>query len=171
MNQRAKGCLPRPITYLVLMASLLGLLRSGCVMSTWALYELFGTNVLAVVEESTPYQSSAKPPGRALPITHYRGLYGFDLDRGTVSSKHIQGGFDTARFFITAGQEPQSGEKMPVKYLPLFPSHSCPADEFGIGQFLMALGLFIPSLLVCFLCLVFIYFGRASPAQDEGHLS
>jgi len=161
-GRRATGCLPIPIIIIALVAGVIGLSRSGYLLSVWSLYRFFGKEVYATVEKCESYQVLKRKPRPSSYFICYRGVYGFEADQDGATAMRVTGRFDTRIFGDFGKEELKAGDRMAVLYLPFAPSWSRPADGLRAVRLLIVVPIFIGSSFLMVLCILFLYYRRVA---------
>jgi hypothetical protein len=167
MKKRPSVCLPRLLVILLFAAGMIGVLRSGYLISVWSFYKLAGIETEAVIEQCEQYQYIVRKPRPSRYVSGYRGTYGFDLDASGNSAGHFTGRFDSQNLIRFAGGEIRGGDSMPVLYSRFDPSTSRPADELNKTHLLISTVVFIPSLFLLLLSVTFYYLNLFISAKED----
>ena len=159
---RPSGCLPTPIIIIALVASVIGLSRSGYLLSTWSLYRCFGKEVDALVEQCESYKALQRKLRPSSYYNCYRGVYGFDAAQGGETVTRVTGKFDTRTFVGFGRNGLKAGDRMTVLYLPFAPSWSRPAEGLKSFNLLIVMPIFLASSFLLVLCILFLYYRRVA---------
>jgi hypothetical protein len=154
VNQRASGPLPAFVLIIAAVAGLIGLLRSGYLLSKGSVYQLLGRETEAVVESVESYEALKRKPRPSSRFTCFRGAYGFDLQTPGTGPRHLTGRFDTGRSVGFQGESLRVGDRIPVIYLRFDPSRSRPAWEGGPWDWIIPAVVFAGSVFLLGLCCV-----------------
>lgn len=167
MKNRPSVSIPMLLVILLFAAGMIGVIRSGYLISLWTFYRLAGIETVAVIETSEQYQYIVRKPRPSRYVNGFRGTYGFDLDASGIPAGHFTGRFDSRDLIGFTEVELREGDRITVLYSRFDPSVSRPADEMNKIHLLIPIIIIVPSLFALLLSSILFYFNLSGSAHVD----